>query len=95
MRQHNAPIAGKSNPVAPKEATPESFQTIMADSVEVMEYYYRGKIQELEQSLAQLTILDNAREVATLCREIIRTKEILQNVFMKKAARCSIQISVK
>jgi hypothetical protein len=95
MRQHNAPISGKSTPVSNKQETPESFKMIMADSVEVMEYYYRGKIQELEQSLAQLTILDNAREVASLCKEIIRTKEILQKIIIKKGARCSIQISVK
>lgn len=95
MRQQNSPTSGKSTPVSHKQGNPESLQLIMADSVEVMEYYYRGKIQELEQSLAQLTILENAREVATLCREIIRNKEILRKIIIKKGARCSIQISVK
>jgi hypothetical protein len=67
----------------------------MADSAEVMEYYYRGKIQELEQSLSQLNLLENARQIATLCKEIIRTKEILQKIIIKKAARYSVQTSVK
>lgn len=95
MRQQHSAIESKSTPASSKRAARESFQTIMADSVEVMEYYYRGKIQELEQSLAQLTILENAREIALLCKEIIRTKEILQKIFIKKGARRSINISIK
>ena len=68
---------------------------IMADSVEVMEYYYRGKIQELEQSLARLNILDNSREIASLCREIVRTKEVLQKIIIKKGGSQSTHPSVK
>ena len=83
MRQQHSSIS-KSNSVSPKEIVPESLQMIMADSVEVMEYYYRGKIQELEQSLSQLNLLDNAREIASLCKEIVRTKEILQKIIIKK-----------
>ena len=95
MRQQHSAFVSKSTPVLAKEEAPESFQTIMADSVEVMEYYYRGKIQELEQSMAQLTILDNAKEISSLCMEVVRTKEILQKVFIKKGARCTIQTSIK
>jgi len=95
MRQQHSAFVSKSTPVLAKEEAPESFQTIMADSVEVMEYYYRGKIQELEQSMAQLTILDNAKEISSLCKEVVRTKEILQKVFIKKGARCTIQTSIK
>jgi hypothetical protein len=91
MRQQHSSTS-KSNPVSPKEVSLESFQLIMADSAEVMEYYYRGKIQELEQSLAQLNILENAREIANLCKEIVRIKVVLQSVIIKKAARCSIQL---
>jgi hypothetical protein len=72
-----------------------SFQLIMADSEEVMEYYYRGKIQELEQSLAQLNILEHARDITSLCKEIVRTKNILQKICKKKRARCTIQNSIK
>jgi hypothetical protein len=95
MKQQHSAFTSKSTPVLAKKEASESFQTIMADSVEVMEYYYRGKIQELEQSMAQLTILDNAQEISSLCREVVRTKEILQSLFIKKGARCTIQISVK
>jgi hypothetical protein len=94
MRQQHSPI-GKSNHLLPKEIAPESFQLIMADSMEVMEYYYRGKIQELEQSLSQLNLLENARQIASLCKEVIRTKEILQRFIIKKGARGSIQPSVE
>jgi hypothetical protein len=89
MRQQHSSIS-KPTSVSPKETAVEAFQLIMADSVEVMEYYYRGKIQELEQSLSKLNILEHAREIATLCKEIVRIKEVLQTVIIKKAARFSI-----
>ena len=78
MRQQHSSIS-KSDSVSPNE-THHLFQPILADSVEVMEYYYKGKIQELEQSLAHLNLLDNAREIAGVCKEIIRTKEVLQRM---------------
>jgi hypothetical protein len=81
MRQQHS---SKSNPVSPKEIASEPFQMILADSVEVMEYYYRGKIQELEQSLSKLNLLDNAREIAVVCKEIVRIKELLQKITIKK-----------
>jgi hypothetical protein len=68
---------------------------ILADSAEVMEYYYRGKIQELEQSLTQLNLLDNAREIASLCQEIVRIKEVLKKIMIKKEGGSSINISIK
>ena len=85
MRQQRASV-NKSNSVSPTEIAPESFQLVMADSVEVMEYYYRGKIQELEQSLSRLNILEHAREIASLCKDIVRIKEIL----IKKGIRFSL-----
>ena len=88
MRQQHASVS-KSNSVSPKEIAPESFQ-IMADSVEVMEYYYRGKIQELEQSLSRLNLLDHAREIASLCKDIVRIREVLQKVIIKKGIRFSL-----
>jgi hypothetical protein len=94
MRQQHASNS-TSNPASFKELAPDSFQMIMADSVEVMEYYYRGKIQELEQSLAQLNILENAREISGLCKDIIRTKDVLHKVILKKGTRGPIQNSVK
>ena len=83
MRQQHSSIS-KSDTVSSNETAQNSSQPIMADSVEVMEYYYRGKIQQLEQALAQLNILDNAREIAGLCKEVVRTKEVLQKIMTKK-----------
>ena len=54
MRQQHSSIS-KSDSVSPIETAHNLFQPIMADSVEVMEYFYKGKIQELEQSLTNLT----------------------------------------
>ncbi|WP_207511639.1 hypothetical protein [Longitalea luteola] len=89
MRQQHS-FKSNSNHASDKDIAPESFQMIMADSVEVMEYYYRGKIQELEQSLAQLNLLENAREIASLCKNIVRTKEVLQNIITNKRTQASI-----
>ncbi|THU41560.1 hypothetical protein FAM09_05535 [Niastella caeni] len=94
MRQQHSAIS-KLNPVSPKELVSDSFQMIMADSAEVMAYYYRGKIQELEQSLSQLNILENAREIAGLCKEIVRIKEVLKKIIIKKGGQSSFQISIK
>jgi hypothetical protein len=95
MRQQNSAIESTLTDASSIEENAEAFQMILADSVEVMEYYYRGKIQELEQSLARLTILEDAREVACLCKEIMHNKAMLHKIIRKKGARCSIQISVK
>jgi hypothetical protein len=94
MRQQHSSIS-KSNSVSPKELAPESFQMIMADSVEVMEYFYRGKIQELEQSLTKLNLLENAREIASLCKEIVRNKAVLQKIIIKKGTGNSNNFSIK
>jgi hypothetical protein len=94
MRQQHS-STNKFTPVSPAELAAGSFQMIMADSVEVMEYYYRGKIQELEQALAKLNILEHAREIAGLCKEVVRTKEVLQKIIIKKGGSQSIHPSVK
>ena len=83
MRQQHSPIS-KSDSVSPNETAHNLFQPIMADSAEVMEYYYKGKVQVLEQSLAQLNLLDNAREIAGLCKEVVRAREVLQKIMLKK-----------
>lgn len=94
MKQQHSSIS-KFNPVSPKELASESFQMILADSVEVMEYYYRGKIQELEQSLSRLNILEHAREISGLCKEIVRTKEVIQKIIIKKGGSNTSHISIK
>lgn len=59
-------------------------QPVLADSFEVIEDFYREKLQVLEGSLTQLNILENSREIAFLCREISGTKKALLDVFRKK-----------
>ncbi len=60
---------------------------ILADSMEVVEDFYREKIQLLEKSLKNLNVLENSREIAFLCREITGTKKALQDIFRKKKYR--------
>ena len=86
MRQQHSAMFNNTTPLPKQEELFISFPEILADSLEVMEYYYRGKIQVLEQSMAELTLLDNAREISLICKEIIRTKQILKKVFLKKSA---------
>jgi hypothetical protein len=94
MRQQHSSV-NKFDSVSPKELASHSFQMIMADSVEVMEYYYRGKIQELEQALSKTNLLEHAREIASLCKEIVRTKEVLQKIIIKKGGSNSFGTSIK
>ena len=94
MRQQHSSIS-KSDSASPIETAHNLFQPIMADSVEVMEYFYKGKIQELEQSLSQLNLLDNAREIAGLCKEVVRIKEVLQKILTKKEGGSSINSLIK
>jgi hypothetical protein len=86
MRQQHSALFNKSTPLHKQGEVLIAFPEIMADSLEVMEYYYRGKIQVLEQSMSDLTLLDNAREISLICKEIIKTKDILKKVFLKKRA---------
>ena len=86
MRQQHSALANQTTAHPKQEEMFIAFPEIMADSLEVMEYYYRGKIQVLEQSMADLTLLDNAREISLICKEIIRTKDVLRRVFLKKRA---------
>ena len=93
MKQQHSSIS-KFNPVSPKELASDPFQMILADSVEVMEYYYRGKIQELEQALSKLNILEHAREIASLCKDVVRTKEVLRKIIIKKGGSNANKISL-
>lgn len=86
MRQQHLALNNQTTAHPKQEELLIAFPEIMADSMEVMEYYYRGKIQVLEQSMADLTLLDNPREISLICKEIIRTKDILRRVFLKKRA---------
>ncbi len=79
------------HPVTPnkreKTASPFSWHAhtlFMGDSLEVMEEYHREKVEVLESTLQQLNLLDNAREIAFLCREVVLVKEALHRIYQKK-----------
>ena len=67
MRQQHSIISGRASVITVKDFR-NSFTDIKADSFEVMECYYHGKIQVLEDSLTNLNLLDNAKEIEFLCR---------------------------
>jgi hypothetical protein len=58
--------------------------TVMADSLEVMEAYCRGRIASLESSLNGLTIADNTSEIISLCQEIKKERKLLAQIAAKK-----------
>jgi hypothetical protein len=57
---------------------------VMADSLEVMEVYYKERIVSFRQMLDDLNILQDAPEIEFLCREIIEARGILAGIDMKK-----------
>lgn len=83
MKQTNSSNSQKvTSRVTPAE---EKFSpTIMADSLEVMEAYCRGRIASLEASLNSLTIADNTREIISLCQEIKKERKLLVQIIAKK-----------
>lgn len=88
MRQQVTTIAKKG---AVKAATPAYLRTIvkpvLGDSIEVMELYYRERIQSFNIMLEHLNILEDAPEIEFLCREIIEGR----NMLVKLAARKKYQ----
>lgn len=62
-------------------------QPVFADSLEVIEQFYREKLQLLDVLLKQLNVLENSREIAFLCCEITKTKKALKDIFTKKKYR--------
>jgi hypothetical protein len=83
MRQQHSIITGRASIITESEFR-NAFTDIMADSFEVMECYYYRKIQVLEDSLTNLNLLENAREIEFLCREVSKTKEALRKISNKK-----------
>lgn len=46
--------------------------------------YYLEKLQELNHRLHDLNLMENAREISTICLEIIRAKKILNSLNLKR-----------
>ena len=73
---------------AAKETTPDylrmSLKPAMGDSIEVMEVYYRERIQSFNTMLEHLNVLEDAPEIEFLCREIIEGRTMLVRLAGKK-----------
>ena len=85
MRQQPSPTAKRS---AGKAATPAylrmSSKPVMGDSIEVMEVYYRERVQSFTTMLEHLNVLEDAPEIEFLCREIIECRTMLVKLAAKK-----------
>ena len=86
MRQQPPPASAKRN--QGKTATPDylriSSKPVMGDSIEVMEIYYRERIQSFNTMLEHLNVLEDAPEIEFLCREIIEGRTMLVKLAGKK-----------
>ena len=85
MRQHPTTAPKKSSA---KAATPAylraSVKPVMGDSIEVMELYYRERIQSFQCMLEHLNVLEDAPEIEFLCREIIEARGIIVKLATRK-----------
>jgi hypothetical protein len=79
MRQQPPPPTSRRNVTRP--VTPSYLRTqvkpVMGDSIEVMEVYYRERIQSFNSMLEHLNVLEDAPEIEFLCREIIECRTML------------------
>lgn len=84
MRRQHPAIPKKTVPATTMYNTHPIVTPVMGDSLEVMEVYHQEKVQVLERTLRQLNLLDNAREIAFICREVVLVKEALNSIYLKK-----------
>jgi hypothetical protein len=85
MRQQTTTPAKKHQG---KAATPAylrvSVKPVLGDSIEVMELYYRERIQSFNTMLEHLNVLEDAPEIEFLCREIIEGRGMLVKLASRK-----------
>ena len=85
MRQQSSTTTKRS---PGKTVTPDylriSLKPVMGDSIEVMEVYYRERIQSFNSMMEHLNVLDDAPEIEFLCREIIEGRAMLLKLAAKK-----------
>ena len=75
----------KNTSPAPKKESTHSFKPeIFADSLEVMESYCLQKIVLLQSSLEKLNIMDDAKEIVSICQLIKKEKKTLLQIIDKK-----------
>ena len=61
-----------------------SLKPVLGDSIEVMELYYRERIQSFNTMLEHLNVLEDAPEIEFLCREIIEGRAMLVKLATRK-----------
>lgn len=79
MRRQHTPVAPKM-PALTFHSSASPFLFNPEVSQHVMSSYYLEKIQELNERLRQLNLLEDAREIATVCHEMIRVKKALRKL---------------
>lgn len=50
------------------------------DSMEVAKAYYMGKLEELEEKLAELTLQEHPVQIARLARQVMSVRSILKTL---------------
>lgn len=53
------------------------------DSPELLKEYYRGQLIQMESELNQLTLLENPREIQSLCCKIIIIKNMMRTAVFR------------
>ena len=86
MRQQHPTTPRKMASQTGKQVSsaPSFRPAVMADSLEVMEQYYKERIQSFNEMLNHLNILQDAPEIEFLCREIIEARQTIAKIAGKK-----------
>ena len=83
--RHQPPATGSGMlPSAMPAGKKPNIAPILGDSLEVIELYHREKAQVLEKSLQQLNLLENAKEIAFICREVMVIREKIATILKRK-----------
>ena len=83
MRRVYPAITKKAPTLAVIENSASSVVIKMDNSWEALRGYYLEKVQELNNRLRELNIMENAREISTICHEITQAKKTLYKLNLK------------
>ena len=83
MRQYS-PVMSNDDRMHRIPAGKLQVSPILGDSLEAIEMYHREKAAVLEKSLQQLNLLENAREIAFICREVMVIREKISEILKRK-----------
>ena len=82
--RHRSPVMSSDHRTHRKPTGKHQVSPILGDSLEVIELYHREKAAVLEKSLQQLNLLENAREIAFICREVMIIREKISEILKRK-----------